>query len=713
MTIDGRAHALACQTLCREGQVVRTARRGGRAMKTALRHRRRRRRSRRFERRACRGARGRARSRCSTTIRARAARSGAKVRATRRRRRCMRFLTRCSGQSSITHWPSTRVIAPLGPRGLLLESAEHGGACVSYDRLILATGARERLLPFAGWTLPGVTGAGASAGAHQRRHAGAWRADRDCRQRAFADRGARHRARGGRAGGGGGRAGFGVRRSRASASRCWRAPAKLRQAVGMTRGFAGLHYWTGSIVREAQGDGRVERVTDPARPRQQTTSRSTAIASRAAMDSCRTSRSLRRSAARSAKRARSSSTTSSARRSKACSRRANAPASAARNWPAWKARSPASRQAAAPQDACRRCDAQRARWRRFGRARRNSLRIAGRRAHAAAGCHAAVPLRRREHRRGARASPTGARPSCTPAAAWAPARDESAARRPALYFGWQAAAPRPPFSPAQIGDVDRSRAGVDGPPQLERGRPAVRARGFAVPLFAEPAAAASTPTPGQSPSVALSSGAATAPLQPAATSTGRRAPAYPAAPRSLYIIRTDQRTARRDPHDEHAGSSARTGRRNAVRHAVALQAARAGVRRDAGRRVLRQGRRGALRARQPHAGLALRLQGKGRAARQDRRGRVPAPLRAHLYGAGQGDHQRRQPDARSTRIASVSRPPAGLVSDLQAAAARSGGQGGRPCRHFPRSESGRKQPSRPTAGLPRSCSPSRKITCSR
>lgn len=31
---------------------------------------------------------------------------------------------------------------------------------VSYERLVLATGARERFLPFPGWTLPGVFGAG-------------------------------------------------------------------------------------------------------------------------------------------------------------------------------------------------------------------------------------------------------------------------------------------------------------------------------------------------------------------------------------------------------------------------------------------------------------------------------------------------------------------------------------------------------------------------
>jgi D-hydroxyproline dehydrogenase subunit alpha len=37
---------------------------------------------------------------------------------------------------------------------------EGRGGEIAFERLILATGARERLLPFPGWTLPGVTGAG-------------------------------------------------------------------------------------------------------------------------------------------------------------------------------------------------------------------------------------------------------------------------------------------------------------------------------------------------------------------------------------------------------------------------------------------------------------------------------------------------------------------------------------------------------------------------
>lgn len=53
----------------------------------------------------------------------------------------------------------TRVVALAGERGLLLENAERGWR-LDYGKLILCTGARELLLPFPGWTLPGVTGAG-------------------------------------------------------------------------------------------------------------------------------------------------------------------------------------------------------------------------------------------------------------------------------------------------------------------------------------------------------------------------------------------------------------------------------------------------------------------------------------------------------------------------------------------------------------------------
>jgi NADPH-dependent 2,4-dienoyl-CoA reductase/sulfur reductase-like enzyme len=53
----------------------------------------------------------------------------------------------------------SRVAAVLPDGALLLETPQQS-ALLRYDKLIVATGARERLLPFPGWTLPGVTGAG-------------------------------------------------------------------------------------------------------------------------------------------------------------------------------------------------------------------------------------------------------------------------------------------------------------------------------------------------------------------------------------------------------------------------------------------------------------------------------------------------------------------------------------------------------------------------
>ena len=57
-----------------------------------------------------------------------------------------------------TWLPGRRVFARAG-RSLLVEGAS-GAERIAFERLIIATGARELLLPFPGWTLPGVTGAG-------------------------------------------------------------------------------------------------------------------------------------------------------------------------------------------------------------------------------------------------------------------------------------------------------------------------------------------------------------------------------------------------------------------------------------------------------------------------------------------------------------------------------------------------------------------------
>jgi len=60
---------------------------------------------------------------------------------------------------NVTHLPQTRVLYAPEP-GQLQVQTPTSSATLHYEKLILATGARERLLPFPGWTLPGVTGAG-------------------------------------------------------------------------------------------------------------------------------------------------------------------------------------------------------------------------------------------------------------------------------------------------------------------------------------------------------------------------------------------------------------------------------------------------------------------------------------------------------------------------------------------------------------------------
>lgn len=52
-----------------------------------------------------------------------------------------------------------RVLGPVARHALLAEDSS-GPLLIDWSKLILCTGARELLLPFPGWTLPGVTGAG-------------------------------------------------------------------------------------------------------------------------------------------------------------------------------------------------------------------------------------------------------------------------------------------------------------------------------------------------------------------------------------------------------------------------------------------------------------------------------------------------------------------------------------------------------------------------
>lgn len=58
---------------------------------------------------------------------------------------------------------STQILSFTEP-GRAVAQGPEGMLSLRYDRLVIATGARERFLPFPGWTLPGVCGAGGLQG---------------------------------------------------------------------------------------------------------------------------------------------------------------------------------------------------------------------------------------------------------------------------------------------------------------------------------------------------------------------------------------------------------------------------------------------------------------------------------------------------------------------------------------------------------------------
>ncbi|MGO4333209.1 FAD-dependent oxidoreductase, partial [Cupriavidus sp. M-11] len=64
-----------------------------------------------------------------------------------------------AADARITLFAGSRIVAAPAPGTLLVEQADTA-ARLHYRSLVLCSGARELLLPFPGWTLPGVTGAG-------------------------------------------------------------------------------------------------------------------------------------------------------------------------------------------------------------------------------------------------------------------------------------------------------------------------------------------------------------------------------------------------------------------------------------------------------------------------------------------------------------------------------------------------------------------------
>jgi len=134
-----------------------------------------------------------------------------------------------------------------------------GGQLVAYGSLILATGARELLLPFPGWTLPGVTGAGGLQALTKQGWPVAGKrvviAGSGPLLLAAADTLRKHGAHV-----------LGIYEQAPAASvhafagqlRHW--PARAAQAIGLRLRLAAVPYHFGSFVRRAHGSDTVQRV---------------------------------------------------------------------------------------------------------------------------------------------------------------------------------------------------------------------------------------------------------------------------------------------------------------------------------------------------------------------------------------------------------------------------------------------------------------------
>ncbi len=139
---------------------------------------------------------------------------------------------------------------------------------IAFERLVLATGARELFLPFPGWTLPGVVGVGGAqallkAGA---RYDGLRVVVAGSGPLVLAVAAALKRA-GARVVGVAEQAP--LARLAAFGAGLWREPGKLAEGLGYAATLAGVPYRTGAWIHEAVGREGVERavVTDGRRER--------------------------------------------------------------------------------------------------------------------------------------------------------------------------------------------------------------------------------------------------------------------------------------------------------------------------------------------------------------------------------------------------------------------------------------------------------------
>lgn len=155
-------------------------------------------------------------------------------------------------------WLARHSVVAAEPQALRVEQPD-GARLFRYDALVLATGARELLLPFPGWTLPGVTGAGGlQALAKQGWPVAGKRVLVSGSGPLLLAAAASLRAHGAQL--------LGIHEQaptatvHAFARQLLHWPARAAQAIGLRARLAGVAYRCGSFVRRADGDGHLQSV---------------------------------------------------------------------------------------------------------------------------------------------------------------------------------------------------------------------------------------------------------------------------------------------------------------------------------------------------------------------------------------------------------------------------------------------------------------------
>jgi NADPH-dependent 2,4-dienoyl-CoA reductase/sulfur reductase-like enzyme len=152
---------------------------------------------------------------------------------------------------------SSTVVAAAG--GKLLVEDPHAARWLDYGALVLATGAHELLLPFPGWTLPGVTGAGGlQALAKQGWPLAGRRVVVAGSGPLLLAAAASIRRHGGHVAGIHEQAGRDDLRGFVRG--LWRWPGKILQAAALRARLAGVPYHGDSVVVAAHGDDRLREI---------------------------------------------------------------------------------------------------------------------------------------------------------------------------------------------------------------------------------------------------------------------------------------------------------------------------------------------------------------------------------------------------------------------------------------------------------------------